>query len=68
MKAKQVHELKDEELQQKLSELRSELFNLRFSSATGQLTNPMQLKNVKRDIARVQTVIRERELKKEAND
>ncbi|MCH5154885.1 MAG: 50S ribosomal protein L29 [Clostridiales bacterium] len=63
-----VHELRDEELQQKLASLKDELFNLRFSHATGQLANPKQLQNVKRDIARVKTVIRERELraKKEA--
>ena len=59
-----VHELRDEELQQKLASLKDELFNLRFSHATGQLANPKQLQNVKRDIARVKTVIRERELRK----
>ena len=58
-----VHELRDEELQQKLASLKDELFNLRFSHATGQLANPKQLQNVKRDIARVKTVIRERELR-----
>lgn len=63
-----VHELKDDDLQQKLASLKSELFNLRFSHATGQLSNPKQIQTVKRDIARVKTVIRERELrtKKEA--
>lgn len=65
MKAKQVHEFQDDELKQKLVELKTELFNLRFSHATGQLNNPKQLANVKRDIARVSTVIRERELKKQ---
>ena len=58
-----VHELRDDELQDKLSSLKAELFNLRFSHATGQLANPLQIKNVKRDIARVKTVIRERELR-----
>lgn len=58
-----VHELRDEELQQKLAALTTELFNLRFSHATGQLANPMQIQNVRRDIARVKTVIRERELR-----
>ena len=58
-----VHELRDDELQQKLASLKDELFNLRFSHATGQLANPKQLQNVKRDIARVKTVIRERELR-----
>ena len=63
-----VHELRDDELQQKLASLKTELFNLRFSNATGQLSNPKQIQIVRRDIARVKTVIRERELraKKEA--
>ncbi|MDE6401908.1 MAG: 50S ribosomal protein L29 [Clostridiales bacterium] len=58
-----VHELRDDELQQKLESLKTELFNLRFSHATGQLSNPLQIQNVRRDIARVKTVIRERELR-----
>ena len=58
-----VHELRDEELQQKLASLKTELFNLRFSHATNQLSNPKQIQNVRRDIARVKTVIRERELR-----
>ena len=58
-----VHELRDDELQQKLESLNTELFNLRFSHATGQLSNPLQIQNVRRDIARVKTVIRERELR-----
>ncbi len=66
MKAKEIHEMKDEELAVKLTELKQELFNLRFSHATGQLNNPMQMVNCKRDIARVKTVMRERELKKAA--
>ena len=48
-----VHELRDDELQQKLESLKTELFNLRFSHATGQLSNPLQIQNVRRDIARV---------------
>lgn len=67
MKAKQIHEMKDEELTVKLAELKSELFNLRFSHATGQLNNPMQMVVCKRDIARVKTVLREREMKKAAS-
>ena len=58
-----IHELSDGDLQQKLESLKTELFNLRFSHATGQLDNPMQIQNVRRDIARVKTVIRERELR-----
>jgi large subunit ribosomal protein L29 len=66
MKAKQIHEMKDDELVQKLSELKQELFNLRFSNATGQLNNPMQMVVCKRDIARIKTVLRQRELAKKA--
>lgn len=51
-----------EELQRRMDELKTELFNLRFQLATGQLDNPMQIKRVRKDIARVQTIIREREL------
>ena len=62
MKAKQVLEMTDKELQNKLNELKSELFFLRFKHATNQLTNPMVLVETRRDIARVKTVIRQREL------
>ncbi|MGI6065791.1 MAG: 50S ribosomal protein L29 [Bacillota bacterium] len=64
MKIKEIRDLSNEELQNKISDLKGELFNLRFRLATGQLDNPMNIKEVKRTIARVQTVIRERELKK----
>ena len=64
MKAVKFNEMKDDELNVKLNELRQELFNLRFSHATGQLANPMQMGNCKRDIARIKTILRERELKK----
>lgn len=57
-----------DELNTKLKELKSEHFNLRFSHATGQLANPMMLNTVKKDIARVLTILREREIKeKKAN-
>ena len=69
MKAKQVHEMTDKELQTKLNELKAELFFLRFKNATNQLTNPMVLVETRRDIARIKTVIRQRELaSKKAND
>lgn len=55
-------QMTNEELNTKLVNLKAELFNLRFSHATGQLTNPMQLNTTKKDIARVKTIIREREL------
>ena len=56
----------DEELQKKLGELKSELFNLRFRHASGQLENPMSIVSCKRDIARVNTVIRARQLRSRA--
>ncbi|HHT62305.1 MAG: 50S ribosomal protein L29 [Bacillota bacterium] len=64
MKTKEIRDLTTEELIKKVADLKGELFNLRFRLATGQLDNPMTIKDVKRTIARVQTVIRERELKK----
>ena len=63
MKAKEIHQLTNEELKNKLNDLKSQLFYLRFNHAVGQLSNPKQLTNVKRDIARVKTVLREREIK-----
>lgn len=62
MKASEVRELSSEELVAKLADLKKELFNLRLSHATGQLTNPLALANVKKDIARIKTVLRQREL------
>lgn len=67
MKSKQVLEMTDKELQNKLSELKSELFFLRFKNATNQLTNPMVLVETRRDIARVKTVLRQRELAAQKN-
>ena len=63
MKAKQLHEMTTEELTSKVAELKGELFNLRFQLATGQLQNPMSIKQTKRDIAKAQTILREREIK-----
>ncbi len=62
MKASELRELPDQELHRQLQRLKEELFNLRFQQATGRLENPMRLRQVKRDIARVKTVLREREL------
>ena len=62
MKATEIRELTVEELQEKLKTLKEELFNLRFQLAINQLDNPMRITAVKRDIARVLTVIREQEL------
>ena len=62
MKAKEVRQMSSQELTDKLSELKAELFNLRFQLATGQLDNPIRIRTVRRDIARVNTIIREREI------
>ncbi len=63
MKAKEIKEMTNDELASKLASLKEELFNLRFRHATGQLENPNVISGVKKDIARVKTVIREREIK-----
>ena len=62
MKANKTRELSSQELLDRVAELKSELFNLRFPQATGQLQNPIRLNQVKKDIARVKTILREREL------
>jgi len=60
--ASEIRELPDQELAESLAENKEELFNLRFQNVTGQLDNPQRLKQVKREIARILTVMREREL------
>ncbi|MDO5018673.1 MAG: 50S ribosomal protein L29 [Lagierella massiliensis] len=62
MKTKEIRQMSDAELQSSLKDLKVELFNLRFQLATGQLENPMRIGGVKRDIARIKTIVREREL------
>ena len=62
MKIEKIRTQSDAELNKMLADLKSELFNLRFSNATGSLQNPMALETCKKDIARVKTIIREREL------
>ena len=62
MKTTELRELPSEELQTRLDEVKEELFNLRFQVATGQLDNNRRLQTVRRDIARIYTVMREREL------
>jgi large subunit ribosomal protein L29 len=61
-KASALRELTDQELRERLEELRQELFNLRFQKATGRLDNYMRIRQVRREIARVLTLLREREL------
>ena len=67
MKASEVKELTTAELESKLKDLKAELFNLRFQLAINQLDNPMRVSAVKKDIARVKTVLRENEIKGSAN-
>ena len=63
MKVNEMRDKSQEELQRELNELKSELFKLRFQLVTNQLENPMKLKDVKKSIARVKTILREREIK-----
>ena len=63
MKTREFTSMTTAELEEKLTSLKAELFNLRFSHTTGSLTNPLALRNCKRDIAKVKTILRERELK-----
>ena len=67
MKATEVRELNTEELESKLRDLKAELFNLRFQLTINQLDNPMRIKAVKKDIARIKTVLRENELRNSAD-
>ena len=63
MKAKELQAMNKAELESKVGDLKAELFNLRFQLATGQLENTMAIQNVRRDIARAKTLIRQNELK-----
>ncbi len=67
-KLRELKEMTNDELANELKNLKQELFNLRFQSATGQLGNVMMIQKTKRDIARVKTIMRERELKSAAKD
>ncbi len=62
MKATEIRDLTVDELQTRLTEVKEELFNLRFQNATGQLDNYKRLGELRRDVARIKTVLREREL------
>ena len=64
MELKKMRDMKEVELNTELSKMKKELFNLRFQHATGQLENPVQMRELKRNIARVKTIIREKELGK----
>ena len=65
MNLEKIREMTGSELDAELKKMKNELFNLRFQHVTGQLENPLRLRNVKRDIARVKTIIREKELSTE---
>ena len=67
MKASEVRELSSEEILRKAADLKEELFNLRFQHEVGQLENPQKMKQTKRNIARVKTIIREFELKEKSD-
>ena len=60
MKSKELRDLSPDELTAKSSDLRKELFNLRFQQAMGQIENPMRLRTLRRDIAKTKTVLREK--------
>ena len=64
MELKKMRDMTGAELNTELSKMKKELFNLRFQHVTGQLENPVKMREVKRDIARVKTIIREKELEK----
>ena len=63
IKINKIREMSSPELENELSELKTELFKLRFSLATNGLDNPMKIREVKKDIAKINTVLKERELK-----
>ena len=63
MKDNKLKEMSSQDLEKELSELKSELFKLRFSLATNGLDNPLKVREVRREIARIKTILRERELK-----
>ena len=67
MKATEIRSMSNEELNNKLKDLKAELFNLRFQLAINQLENPMRISAVKKDIARVKTILRENEIKSGSN-
>ena len=64
MKIEKIREMSSPDLEKELGELKTELFKLRFGLATNGLDNPMKIKQTKKDIARIKTVLRQRELEK----
>ena len=66
MEMNKIREMSDMELNAELLKMKKDLFNLRFQHVTGQLENPLKLREMKRDIARIKTIIREKELEAQA--
>ena len=66
MKANEIRKMTSSDLEKELVELKSELFKLRFQLATNGLENPMKIKNTKKDIAKIKTILKERELEESA--
>ncbi|MGI6733748.1 MAG: 50S ribosomal protein L29 [Anaerovoracaceae bacterium] len=64
MKLDKMREMSEAELAAEVKKLKNELFNLRFQQVTGQLENPIKMRDVKREIARAKTILREKELKR----
>ena len=67
MKINKIREMSSPELEKELGELKSELFKLRFSLATNGLDNPMKIKEIRKDIARIKTILKQRELEEAKN-
>lgn len=62
MKTKEIRELSDEEIKNKIAECKEELFNLRFSQATGTLEKPSRIRELRKTVAKMKTILKEREL------
>ena len=67
MKISEIREQTKEELETKLADIKKSLFNLKFQKATGQLDNPVKIRNLRKDIARIKTLIKEKELNIKTN-
>lgn len=67
MIAEKIRELTDEEIKKQVSDFKEELFNLRFQMVTGQVDNPKKIKEIKKNIARCKTILRQREIAREGN-
>lgn len=67
LKIKELRELSDRDLESKIREAKKELFNLRLKQSTGNLENPSKMRELRKDVARMKTIIREREIEEEAH-